>query len=647
MASIMTQMYLNDNMTAGLRNINSALSNVIGSLNQVDGQLAGGLDSGALRSAQMECDKVNRQLEEMVQNAGRTPPSVRETGNAFDSLTGKVMGFVSAYAGLQGIKGIAGLSDEMTQTTARLNLMNDGMQSTAELQNKIMESANRSRASFLTQADIVAKLGQRAPDAFASNDETIQFAENLSKMFVVAGASQQEMASASLQLTQALGSGVLRGEELNAVFESAPNIIQTIADYLDVPIGQIREMASEGEITADIVKSAMLSATENIDAQFESMPITWSQVWTLTCNKLIDATQPLLSFISLLAQNWDILQPIVMGIAAAVGGLVAAHLAYNAAAVISSTWTSICAAAQMMRTEATFAETAAQYGLNAALLACPITWIVGGIILLIAMLYAIVAVINKVTGKSISATGLIVGTVAVAGALIGNIAIGTINGILQAIWAFVEPFIGIVEFILNVANGGFDSFGGAAANLIGQIISWFLSLGKVVTTIIDAIFGKDWTSGLSSLQKEVISWGKNDKAITLNREAPRIDYHFSYSDAWNGGYDKGANLFGNIGTGGASGNSAGDLAQQIADNTAGAKDNTDKIVDTLDITNSTLKYIRDYAAEKAINRYTVTEIKIDMTNHNNINKDEDIDGIVTKLKVKLEEEMISTAEGVH
>ncbi|NBH62176.1 tail tape measure protein [Anaerotruncus sp. 80] len=638
MATIMTQMYLNDNMTAGLRNINTALSRVIGSLGSVDGQLSGGLDSGALRAAQQECDMLNVKLEEMANAAGRIPAPVRQTENAFDSLTGKVMGFVSAYAGIQGVKRLVALSDEVTQTTARLNLMNDGLQTTAELQNKIMESANRSRASFLTQADIIAKLGQRAPDAFSSNDETIQFAENLSKMFVVAGASQQEMASASLQLTQALGSGVLRGEELNAVFESAPNVIQTIADYLGVPIGEIREMASEGQITADIVKQAMLGATEDINAQFESMPMTWAQVWTLTCNKLIAATQPLLSVISFLAQNWDFLQPIVLGIAAAIGGLVAAHLAYNAAAAISSTWTSICAAAQMLRTEATFAETAAQYGLNAALLACPITWIVGGIILLITMLYAIVAVINKVTGKSISATGLIVGTIAVAGALIGNIAIGTINGILQAVWAFVEPFIGIVEWILNVVDGGFDSFGGAVANLIGQIISWFLSLGKIVTTIIDAIFGTNWTDGLNDLQKSVISWGKNDKAITLDREAPNIDYRFDYSDAWNWGYGKGSNLFG----GGNDETTEGILS--AADKTAA---NTDKIADALDITNSNLKYIRDYAAEKAINRYTATEIKIDMTNNNNINSDDDIDGIVAKLKGKLEEEMISTAEGVH
>lgn len=215
------------------------------------------------------------------------------------------------------------LSDSMTQTTARLNMINDGLQTTEELQDKIFASAQRSRTEYLATADIVAKLGQKAGDAFSSNDETIAFAENLNKMFVIAGASQMEMESASLQLTQALGSGVLCGEELNAVFEAAPNVIQSIADYLDVPVGQIKNMASEGQITADIVKNALLGATDEINAQFESMPMTWGQVWTGICNELVYASQPIFDFISLLAQNWEILEPIVIGAAVALGSYVA------------------------------------------------------------------------------------------------------------------------------------------------------------------------------------------------------------------------------------------------------------------------------------------------------------------------------------
>ena len=647
MASIMTQMYLNDNMTAGLRSINTALTRVIGSLDHVDGQLASGLDASALRSAQQECDMLNTQLQEMEQNARGIQEPVRQTGNAFDSLTGKVMGFVSAYAGIQGLKSLVSLSDEISQTTARLNMMNDGSQSTAQLQNMIMASANRSRASYLTQADIVAKLGQRAPDAFSSNAETIQFAENLSKMFVVAGASQQEMASASLQLTQALGSGVLRGEELNAVFESAPNIIQTIANYLDVPIGQIREMASEGEITADIVKKAMMGATDEINAQFESMPMTWAQVWTLACNKVMNATQPLLSLIGFLAQNWSILEPIVLGV-------VAALVVYNATMGIGWLTTLQAVAAKAAHAVASWAETAAlfaltlaQEGLNAALASCPLTWVLMTIIAIIAILYVVVAVINKVTGSSISATGLIVGALAAAGAFIWNLIATVVNFAIGAgvtVWNFLAT---LANFVGNFLRDPL----GSAAHLIADFCTTALHLLGALAQAIDTIFGSDLVGSINGWIDKVKGWadgvgnGKYKKEVELiNPEDYYLD-RAAYGDAFNWGYNKGSNFFGGgISTGD---NAIGDLAQQIADNTAGAKDNTDKIADALDITSTNLKYLRDYAAEKAINRYTATTIKVDMTNHNTINSDDDIDGIVTKLKVKLEEEMISSAEGVH
>ena len=181
------------------------------------------------------------------------------------------------------------------------------------------------------------------------------------------------------------------------------------------------------------------------------------------------------------------------------------------------------------------------------------------IAVVIGLLYGVVAIINKVTGSSISATGLICGAIAVAGAFIGNTVIGLLNALIQYIWAiFVAPFLGIVEWILNVCNGGFNSFGDAVANLIGQIIGWFLNLGKVVT-IIDAIFGTNWTAGLESLQSSVTAWGKNENAITLDKNAPTIDYRFEYGDAWAAGNDFGKGIDAKIGgmfnTGGLGGSS--------------------------------------------------------------------------------------------
>ena len=260
MASISTQINLVDRMSAPLYNVISAVEQMTSSLQQVDNAVNQGFDTGAIDDARRSVDLANQQLDEMVENMQQVEQQQQRVNNSFNGMENKILGLVGAYASLQGIQKLVSLSDEYTQTAARLNMINDGLQTTAELQDMIFASAQRSRASYTATADVVSKLALRAGDAFNSNQEVVAFAENLNKMFVVAGASQQEMQSASLQLTQALGSGVLRGEELNAVFEAAPNVIQSIADYLDVPIGKIREMASEGQISAGIVKNALLSS---------------------------------------------------------------------------------------------------------------------------------------------------------------------------------------------------------------------------------------------------------------------------------------------------------------------------------------------------------------------------------------------------
>lgn len=222
------------------------------------------------------------------------------------------------------VKKIVELADGMTTTRARLDLMNDGLQTTAELQDMIMKSANRSRAAYSTTADAVAKMGIMAGDAFSSNEELIAFSELINKQFTIAGTSAAGIDAAMLQLTQAMSSGVLRGEELNSVFEQAPTIIQTIADYLGVPIGKIREMAAEGQITSTIVKNAMLASADEINAKFAAMPMTFSQVWTIAKNIALEAFTPVLTLIGQGAQwiydNWSMIAPVFWGLAAAALG---------------------------------------------------------------------------------------------------------------------------------------------------------------------------------------------------------------------------------------------------------------------------------------------------------------------------------------
>lgn len=231
-------------------------------------------------------NEINQTIRQIGVNQRNHTEETRRTGRAAGDLLRTFRQIAVATGAVSLVRSFLGVADQQTQITTRLNLMNDGLQSTAELQDMIYVSAQRTRSAYDTTAQVVAGLGQRAGKAFSSSAEIVQFAENLNKQFKIAGASQQEISSASLQLTQALGSGVLRGEELNAVFESAPNIIQTIADYLGEDIGKIRDMASEGQITAEVVKNAMLKATDEIDAQFQDMPMTIAEAFTMGQNAI-------------------------------------------------------------------------------------------------------------------------------------------------------------------------------------------------------------------------------------------------------------------------------------------------------------------------------------------------------------------------
>ncbi len=627
MSNITTQFQMIDRMSGPIMNIISSVQQTLDVLSQVDTATNNGFDSSAIDSARSSIDLANRGLNEMQEELGRTGQAGQQ---AMSGIESGINSIVKAWVSWQAVSKLIQLSDTMTQTTARLDLMNDGLQTTEELQNKIYASAQRSRAEYTSMADIVSKLGQRAGDIFNSNDETIAFAENLSKMFAIAGVSTAEMSSATLQLTQALGSGVLRGEELNAVFESAPNVIQTIADYMQVPIGSIRDMASEGLISADIVKNAMFSATESINEQFESMPMTWAQVWTGIMNELIFATQPLLDCISFLAQNWSVLEPIVLGVASAI----AVYIIATKGATL-----------------ATNALTIALNGLNAVMALNPYALAVLGVIGLITALNVAVAAHNNLTGASISAIKIIFGAFTWLGAAIINTLIGTIDAGIQFFWAkFVSPSIGLFEWFLNVIGGGFDSVGDACANLFGQLMVYLLDWAKVATKILDAVFGTDYTDVLSKVQSDFASLGHNETAITLSREAPTIDYRMDLTDAFDAGYNVGASLEDYLG--------ANTDFNAITTNTFVVDDLTSSLndiaTDTSSISNSVsatveeLAYLRDLAERESINKYTTAEIKVDMGGiTNQVNSELDVKKVVDALVSGVEEAMTKSAEGVH
>ena len=715
MATIRSQMVLNDGISGVLRKINTALNTTLNAFEQVQRASGNAVDPAQIQAARAALVQANNEVEQMAEGYRRAAEQeevlnrgLRNGNSAAGSLLGKVKGIVATLAAGAGLKALTGLSDKLTSTTARLSFMVDDGGSVDALEQKIMASAQRSRSYYLDTASAIASMGSNAGRAFGNNDELIGFMELINKSFVIGGASAEGQSAAMLQLTQAMAAGALRGEELNSILDGAPGIARAIEKYMGIAEGSIKTVAQEGKVTAEVVKNAMFASADEINAKFESMPMTWGQIATKMQNTALAAFDPvlnrlnqvanstkfqkvttglinglaavanvassaldiLIAIASVFVDNWGIIQPLVLGIAAAMLLYNGYLIANNAITAISNAQKGLAAvqaykaavanttlaATEKAEAMAKASATAAQYGFNAALLACPLTWILLIIIAVIAAIYMIVAAINKLTGSTISATGIICGVVAVAGAFVLNCAIGVLNAIIQAIWTiFVAPFLGIVEWILNVCNGGFNSFGDAVANLIGQIIGWFLNLGKVVTTIIDAIFGTDWTSGLESLQSAVTSWGKNENAITLDKNAPTIDYRATYSGAWDAGYDFGQGIDDKIGgmfdASGLDSMGAFDLSNTldgIYGNTGDTAANTAATADALDIAEEDLAYLRDIAEREAINRFTTAEVKIDMTGMTNrIEGGADLDGVISVLTDGFTEALLTAAEGVH
>lgn len=651
---------------------------------------------------------TERYIRDNVDEQGRFNREIEEGTNEANSLMQTIKGAVAAYATIQTLSTALNLSDQLTSTTVRLNLMNDGLQTTQDLQNMIYLSAERARGSYQATADAVSKLGLMAGDAFGSSEEIIAFMEQVNKQFTIAGTEAAGIDAAMLQLTQAMGSGVLRGEEYNSILEQAPNIIQAIADYMEVPKGQLKDMAAEGQITADIVKAAMFAAADDTNAKFESMPKTFSQIWTSFQNTALMAFQPVLQrmneianseafqqFVNnaieglsmvagvaleifdllvgvagAVADNWSWLSPIIYGVAAALAVYYGWQLAVNAINAITKGIHIAMAVAQMIHaaatgalTAATAAEIAAQNGLNAALYACPIVWIIVLIIALIALFYAAVAAVNKFAGTSVSATGIICGAFMVALAFIGNIFV--------ALWNLVvDVFVLIYNLVATVANfigNVFTDPIGAVCRLFFDLADTVLGILQALASAIDAIFGSNLAGSVQGWRDSLGGWvddtfGKGDEVMAkMNADDMKLG-RFEYGAAWDAGYSFGegidesianfdpSSLFDTNVPGADDYANLSDYGSGIGGIGSGVDDiagNTGKIADGMEITEEDLKYLRDIAEQEAVNRFTTAEITIEQTNHNTVSGKMDLDGIVSGLTDAANEAVDRIAEGVH
>lgn len=555
-------------------------------------------------------DEYSRVLRDYINNLNRASNAARGGsasnrlyGNSASSAARQTSGLVSelhslaaAFIGIQGVRTLTGLSDSMTSIAARLDMMNDGLQTTEELNRMIYESAQRSRGSYQQTANLVAKLGTLAGDAFSSNQEIIAFAEQLNKQMALSGTTTQEAQAAMLQLTQGLASGTLRGEELNSVLEQTPMIAQSIAKYMGVNTGEMRELASEGAITADVVKNAMFAAADEVNAKFEQMPMTWGQVWTSMQNTAIQALQPVLSAVNWLANNLSIIGPIVAGLAASfVVFQVAAH------------WTQIAAAAAgayhfvvnlltigfgVLR-GSTAAASAAVMTFNSALFASPITWIIMLVGVLIGLLYAGVAAFNKLTGSSVSATGIITGTLATLAAFVFNSVLVPIQ----------RGFASFANFLGNVFDNPVASVKLLFYDMALTVLGFIQNVAQGLESLINKIPGVEvnLTSGVDSLYNKIAQGAQNIRSESGWKEYVKAWDYKDLADAFSGGYNWGANLFGGSDT------ASSLFAQSTAyDNIAGIADSVKGIEKSVSMSEEDIKALVDVAERRYVNNVNLT-----------------------------------------
>jgi tape measure domain-containing protein len=698
-----------DNANAELEQLRMQLNQAIQEQNSLN-QAMQNMDVSAANDAYLRLSQTvgntERYIRDNVDEQGRFNQEISAGTQQANELTNTIKRAVAAYISIQSVGKALNISDELVQTTSRLNMMNDGVQTTAELVNMVYAAAQDARGSFGQMADVVARFGNNAKDAFSSSEEVVAFADLIQKQMTIAGASTQEAANAELQLSQALGSGVLRGDELNSIFEQAPNLIQNIADYLDVPIGKIREMAADGELSADVVKAAIFSAADDINSKFNEMPMTWGQIWQSMQNTALIAFQPVLQRLNDLANseafqtfiqgaieamatlanillnvfdlavsigtfigdNWSIIAPIVYGIVAALTAYIAISAIVAAINGIMAMAEGVKAAAQMMATGATFAETAAQQGLNAALMACPLTWIIMLILALIVVIFAVCNAIAKMTGIANSGFGVITGGVNVVIQFFKNLGLTVANIAL-----------GIGNAIAALASNMMTAF----HNAICSVQSWFYNLLSTALSVIEGICSALNKLPFVEFDYSGISSAADDYAAKASEAAGNKEDYQSISDAFNEGFttfdafqdglasdafnagaawgdgiaDKVSNfslsdVFGqtdipNVGDYTSGFNDA--IANSgVGDSIGNIDDNTGKIKDSLDVTEEDLKYLRDIAEQEAINRFTTAEINVDMSGmQNTVNSGDDIDGFMTKLTDSVNEAVDNMTEGVH
>lgn len=642
----------------------------------------------------MDIADINAQYQRLNDILGNTEADIRDNTAAqdefnrsilqgsrhSDGLLSKIRRIALAYAGFQTLKSGINLSDTLTQNVARLNLMNDGNQTTDELQAMIYQAARNSRGDALANIDSISKMGLMAGDAFSSNAELIGFMELINKQFKISGTSAEGISAAMLQLTQAMGAGALRGEELNSILEQAPLIVKNIANYLKVPVGQIKDLASQGKITSEVVKKAMFNAADTINQQFNSIPLTFADITTSMRNEAVKkfqnissqfssalnserfrgftnslvnsigvvldiASRGMTTLITLGAtiyDNWAIISPVVKsvaGIMAVYAGAVAVSTIANGAMAISQFGVAVAMGLYNLvlgkSIAATHQQTLAMWGLNAAI--APYVLIAGAVV---AALYLGVAAFNKFAGTSVSATGIIAGSLMFLWTMAKNTMFNMHNFSLGVIQLFGNAILSTAEYMVNMVFGNpFKAIG----NLVLDGVNMALDGLRLLAKMSDTIMGTSYAATIDSMKSKIDDFranivGENDiKLPRLELEGYMINNTENPFEAAKNTYDYWANF------------NFKEEGKEVTEKLLGdiAK-NTEVSANNSDLTTEEIKYMRDLAEMEVINRFTTAEIKVEVGGiTNQVNNSMDVESIYSNISDKLRETVAVVAEGVY
>lgn len=659
MATVTSSLKLFDAMTRPLQNITQGMNMMISTMHQMQNATDKNVNvdkalvaaKGRIASAEAE---ISRSIDMATKEQNEFNRSVKNGEQNSAGLLRTIKGIAATYLTIQGARSITRISDEYVNTFARLNLINDGQQSTLELQEKIFASAERARASYQLTAGAVSKLGMQARDAFSSNDELIAFAEQVNKTFVVAGTSGIGAESAMLQLTQAMAAGRLQGEELNAILDNAQPIVQNIADHLLVPVGHIKELASEGEITAKIIKDAMFAAADETNEKFEAMPRTFGQLWNQIGNSAIKAFGPAIdqisemlnneetqknidrigqafvsasigaiwllnastSIYSFFSSNWTVIEPLIWGITGAYGAWLVVTKSQAVAQGLLTLRMTTGAVVTFANTAAVFGLTAAWRALNAVQKANIFLFLIGAIIALGVWLHHLWKTNDDF------AAGLM----------------RVWNGILNFFSNIPGYFWQLVEWLMEPFIWWAEKVGGIYDTVINGIISGINKILELVNKVTGSSFEIGAKFNMEDLTKGIQDFAKGKKteafasaAVTAaEREQKVLDM---LDDR------------------------ASKQAQKEADQAKVAGfDNTipninrvdeiGKINDTVDISSEDLKMMRELAEMKNIQNFVTLTPSVSVTHTGNINNGQDVNGIVAVIRETLETEIASSTEEV-